>query len=417
MAEGIASTPEAGLKQICSLARELQIYGHCVHYYPFVLGAQPVRPIDLARFYATVANEGLLPNTHVIEEISDQNQQLFAYAPPQVKRIKAADAAAFYQLKSMLQGVVLRGTAARLSAWAPYIAGKTGTTNEETDAWFVGFSNEVTVAVWVGYDNIEKEGDAGTRPHRRERRGADLCADHGSGVAGLRAEDSARAAARCRRAIDRRCGHRKQIQQVQQKGLQHRGISAERCKGEGQRQALRPYLPAACAIESAAEVPRQFPGWLRFGSLGLVRWPERIEQPKPLRARHVWTRPKHVRPGRRLLVALMTSVGTIRLCDANAQAFYPAQNVAGIRNLSGQLCIVRPVAMDFSMSEAVSTYRQHAEWAQRIAEATPDQKDADLILARARRLSEIADRFERQENPPINPAPSSRKVAKNVRSR
>ena len=69
------------------------------------------------------------------------------------------------------------------------------------------------------------------------------------------------------------------------------------------------------------------------------------------------------------------------------------------------------------MSEAVSTYRQHAEWAQRIAEATPDQKDADLLLDRARRLSEIADRFARQENPPINPAPSSRKVAKNVRSR
>ena len=157
MAEGIASTPEAGLKQICSLARELQLYGQCVHYYPFVLGAHPVRPLDIARFYATVANEGLLPDTHVIEDISDQNQQLFAYAPPQVKRIQAADAVAFYQLKSMLQGVVLRGTAARLSAWAPYIAGKTGTTNEETDAWFVGFSNEVTVAVWVGYDNIKKK--------------------------------------------------------------------------------------------------------------------------------------------------------------------------------------------------------------------------------------------------------------------
>jgi penicillin-binding protein 1A len=157
MAEGIASTPEAGLKQICSLARELQIYGNCIHYYPFVLGAQPVRPIDLARFYATVANEGVLPDTHVIETISDPAGERFAYGPPQVKRIKSADAAAFYQLKSILQGVVLRGTAARLAAWTPYIAGKTGTTNEETDAWFVGFSNEVTVAVWVGYDNTRKK--------------------------------------------------------------------------------------------------------------------------------------------------------------------------------------------------------------------------------------------------------------------
>jgi penicillin-binding protein 1A len=157
MAEGIASTPQAGLKEICNLAHELKIYDKCINFYPFVLGAQGVRPIDLARFYATVANEGLLPDTHVIETISDQSGERFAYGPPQTKRIQGADAAAFYQLKSILQGVVLRGTAARLSAWAPYMAGKTGTTNEETDAWFVGFSNDVTVAVWVGYDNTKKK--------------------------------------------------------------------------------------------------------------------------------------------------------------------------------------------------------------------------------------------------------------------
>jgi hypothetical protein len=55
--------------------------------------------------------------------------------------------------------------------------------------------------------------------------------------------------------------------------------------------------------------------------------------------------------------------------------------------------------MGLSMSEAVSTYRQLADWAQRIAKAS-DQKDADIIRAHARRLSEIADRLERQENEP-----------------
>ncbi|MBX9824465.1 MAG: transglycosylase domain-containing protein [Xanthobacteraceae bacterium] len=155
MARGIAATPEAGLKEICNLALELQLYGKCVHFYPFVLGAQPVRPLDLARFYATVANEGVLPDTHMIEKISDPSGERFDYEPPQGKRIASADAAAFYQLKSILEGVVLRGTAARLSAWAPYLAGKTGTTDDETDAWFIGFSNEATVAVWVGYDNAK----------------------------------------------------------------------------------------------------------------------------------------------------------------------------------------------------------------------------------------------------------------------
>jgi penicillin-binding protein 1A len=67
--------------------------------------------------------------------------------------ISAADAASFYQLKTMLQGVVEQGTASRMKHLAPYVAGKTGTSDDENDVWFVGFTNDVTIAVWVGYDN------------------------------------------------------------------------------------------------------------------------------------------------------------------------------------------------------------------------------------------------------------------------
>src|SRR5438128_802427 len=55
----------------------------------------------------------------------------------------------------MLQGVLARGTAHGIASLAPYVAGKTGTTDGENDAWFVGFTNDVTVAVWVGYDNAD----------------------------------------------------------------------------------------------------------------------------------------------------------------------------------------------------------------------------------------------------------------------
>ena len=58
---GIEKKPEASLNRLCELAVEAQIYRECVRYYPFVLGAQPVRPIDLAAFYAAIANEGLRP--------------------------------------------------------------------------------------------------------------------------------------------------------------------------------------------------------------------------------------------------------------------------------------------------------------------------------------------------------------------
>jgi membrane peptidoglycan carboxypeptidase len=55
----------------------------------------------------------------------------------------------------MLQGVLARGTARSISGLAPYVAGKTGTSDNENDAWFIGFTNDVTVAVWIGYDNSD----------------------------------------------------------------------------------------------------------------------------------------------------------------------------------------------------------------------------------------------------------------------
>ncbi len=60
-----------------------------------------------------------------------------------------------YQLKSMLQGVLARGTARSAKHLSAFAAGKTGTTDNELDAWFVGFTNDVTVAIWVGYDNAD----------------------------------------------------------------------------------------------------------------------------------------------------------------------------------------------------------------------------------------------------------------------
>ena len=55
----------------------------------------------------------------------------------------------------MLQGVLARGTARAIAGLSPYVAGKTGTSDDENDAWFVGFTNDVTVAIWIGYDNAD----------------------------------------------------------------------------------------------------------------------------------------------------------------------------------------------------------------------------------------------------------------------
>jgi membrane carboxypeptidase/penicillin-binding protein len=119
-----------------------------------VLGAQPARPIDLAPFYAAIANEGVRPSPYAIESIEHNGLVVYRHQPA-ATAIGSADRASFYQLKTMLQGVLARGTAHAIANLSPYVAGKTGTTEGENDGWFMGFTNDVTVAVWVGYDNAD----------------------------------------------------------------------------------------------------------------------------------------------------------------------------------------------------------------------------------------------------------------------
>jgi membrane carboxypeptidase/penicillin-binding protein len=164
---GIADRPEDSLDAICNLAIEAQIYPQCMRYYPFVLGAQPVRPIDLAAFYAAIYNEGGRPTPHMIESIALDGQTIYK-ANEELKFMATVDRAAMFQLRTILQGVVARGTAARLSSLSNFIGGKTGTSDEFNDSWFAGFSNDVTIAVWVGYDNAKGKhtlgaGQAGSR--------------------------------------------------------------------------------------------------------------------------------------------------------------------------------------------------------------------------------------------------------------
>lgn len=150
---GIETDPARSLQDVCDLALEAQLYLECTPHYPFVLGAQPVRILDLAAFYAAIANEGAMPVPRAFESVEERGRTIYTRKAQALVRLGSADAAAFYQLKTMLQGVLERGTARSLKALAPYAGGKTGTSDDENDAWFVGFTNDITVAVWVGHDN------------------------------------------------------------------------------------------------------------------------------------------------------------------------------------------------------------------------------------------------------------------------
>jgi penicillin-binding protein 1A len=74
---GIEAKPDQSLNRLCELALEAQIYKECIRFYPFVLGAEPVRPIDLAAFYAVIANEGIRPTPHVVDSIERDGRVVY----------------------------------------------------------------------------------------------------------------------------------------------------------------------------------------------------------------------------------------------------------------------------------------------------------------------------------------------------
>jgi membrane carboxypeptidase/penicillin-binding protein len=150
---GIDKDPIKSLERVCDLAQQAKIYSECMKNYPFVLGAQALRMIDLAAFYATIASEGTRIAPYSIDSIEQNGRAVYRRQTAAPVVLADGDRVAFYQLRTMLEGVVARGTAASIKHLTQYVGGKTGTTDNENDAWFVGFTSDVTVAVWVGYDN------------------------------------------------------------------------------------------------------------------------------------------------------------------------------------------------------------------------------------------------------------------------
>jgi penicillin-binding protein 1A len=150
---GIDKDPTRSLEQICALALEAKIYPECMKNYPFILGAQALRMIDLAGFYAAIANEGQRVIPYTIDAIEKNGQAVYRHDAGRPVIMAGGDRAAFFQLRTILEGVVTRGTAASMKHLSGFAGGKTGTTDNENDAWFGGFTSDVTVVVWVGYDN------------------------------------------------------------------------------------------------------------------------------------------------------------------------------------------------------------------------------------------------------------------------
>jgi penicillin-binding protein 1B len=142
-----------GLDRIVSTASTFH-FSTPIHAYPSIsLGAFEVIPIELARAYCAFAADGALPQPLSLKEVVNENGQLLERRHMIIEQV-TSPAKAFI-MSSMLWSVVEEGTARALkSKGISYpVAGKTGTTNDYRDAWFIGYTPDILSLVWVGFDH------------------------------------------------------------------------------------------------------------------------------------------------------------------------------------------------------------------------------------------------------------------------
>ncbi len=162
---------EVGMDIIVDYARRFGIMDDMPAYLPMAIGAGETTLLKLATAYAMLVNGGKRIQPTLIDRIQDRRgQTIFRHdqrrcddcravgwqgqREPRLhdEREQVLDAGTAYQVVSLLQGVVLRGTGRRVAAVGKPLAGKTGTTNESKDSWFMGFSPDLAVGVFVGFD-------------------------------------------------------------------------------------------------------------------------------------------------------------------------------------------------------------------------------------------------------------------------
>lgn len=140
-----------GGDQVIDFARRCGISAPLPPYPSLALGAAGVSPLEMTAAYNVFANQGVYVRPRLIRKITDQTQRVIEENYPEISESTNAQVA--YLLTHVMQGTIDRGTGFDAHVLPGAFAGKTGTTNGYTDAWFMGYSPDLAVGVWVGYDD------------------------------------------------------------------------------------------------------------------------------------------------------------------------------------------------------------------------------------------------------------------------
>src|SRR5689334_5454580 len=145
---------DLGISQVLGTLQRLGIERELQPYASTLLGAVDLSPMEVTQMYQTIASGGFRAPLRAIREVTTQDGKPLKRYPIAVEQAFPADPV--YLITAAMQGVVREGTGQSLKNWLPPeigVAGKTGTTDEQRDAWFAGFTGDKLAVVWIGYDD------------------------------------------------------------------------------------------------------------------------------------------------------------------------------------------------------------------------------------------------------------------------
>jgi penicillin-binding protein 1A len=141
---------QLGPKQVISYARRLGLESPIPPYLAVALGAAEATLTEMTSAYSVFPNQGVRMRPFPILKVTDREGNVLEENRPEPKDAIRADTA--FVMTNLLRGVVLHGTGAKAASLNWPLGGKTGTTDDYTDAWFIGFDPDITLGVWVGLD-------------------------------------------------------------------------------------------------------------------------------------------------------------------------------------------------------------------------------------------------------------------------
>jgi penicillin-binding protein 1A len=145
-----------GIKTVIDYAHRFGVSSNLPAYLPVALGAAEITLFEQTAAYSVFPNDGVRISPRYITKVTDYQGRVLEEDFPDVRDVISSRTARI--MTSMLREVVLHGTAISAASLKLPLAGKTGTTNDFTDAWFIGFSPSMTAGVWMGYDEKKSLG-------------------------------------------------------------------------------------------------------------------------------------------------------------------------------------------------------------------------------------------------------------------